>query len=588
MSGLIPQHFIDDLITRADIVEVLGRRIQLKKAGREFKACCPFHDEKTPSFTVSPSKGFYHCFGCGAHGTALGFLMEYDHMEFVEAVESLAGMMGIDVPREESQQPARRYDELFELMQKVEKHYQGELRRHQPAADYLQARAIDGATAKRFGIGYAPAGWSHLLDKFGTSNEAIERLLAVGLIIRKDNGKHYDRFRERIMFPIRDSRGRCIGFGGRVMGQEEPKYLNSPETVLFHKGRELYGLYEARQAIRHIERLVVVEGYMDVVALARHGIDFAAATLGTATTDEHLNRLFRLSDEVHFCFDGDRAGRAAAWRALETALPQIREGRQIRFVFLPDGQDPDSYVQTDGADGFEKAMDQALALSDYLVEELASQVDMKSVDGRARLAELAKPLISKIPPGVYKELLIERLAESVGLAAPKLAAILAKDQSTPTPRASREGLSELRHQSKPSAGKPSIVRRAISLLLNNPDAADKLDVEQLAGVSRPGTELLRDLIETVQAEPTMTTARLLERWRSHEEGRHLGKLAAVELPVSDDFDASAELEQCIAQLALAGKRDRVDFLIEKERLNSLSDAERSELRQLGQGSTISG
>ena len=588
MSGLIPQHFIDDLITRADIVEVLGRRIQLKKAGREFKACCPFHDEKTPSFTVSPSKGFYHCFGCGAHGTALGFLMEYDHMEFVEAVESLAGMMGIDVPREESQQPARRYDELFELMQKVEKHYQGELRRHQPAADYLQARAIDGATAKRFGIGYAPAGWSHLLDKFGTSNEAIERLLAVGLIIRKDNGKHYDRFRERIMFPIRDSRGRCIGFGGRVMGQEEPKYLNSPETVLFHKGRELYGLYEARQAIRHIERLVVVEGYMDVVALARHGIDFAAATLGTATSDEHLNRLFRLSDEVHFCFDGDRAGRAAAWRALETALPQIREGRQIRFVFLPDGQDPDSYVQTDGADGFEKAMDQALALSDYLVEELASQVDMKSVDGRARLAELAKPLISKIPPGVYKELLIERLAESVGLAAPKLAAILAKDQSTPTPRASRDGLSELRHQSKPSAGKPSIVRRAISLLLNNPDAADKLDVEQLAGVSRPGTELLRDLIETVQAEPTMTTARLLERWRSHEEGRHLGKLAAVELPVSDDFDASAELEQCIAQLALAGKRDRVDFLIEKERLNSLSDAERSELRQLGQGSTISG
>ena len=588
MSGLIPQHFIDDLITRADIVEVLGRRIQLKKAGREFKACCPFHDEKTPSFTVSPSKGFYHCFGCGAHGTALGFLMEYDHMEFVEAVESLAGMMGIDVPREESQQPARRYDELFELMQKVEKHYQGELRCHQPAVDYLQARAIDGATAKRFGIGYAPAGWSHLLDHFGTSNEAIERLLAVGMIIRKDNGKHYDRFRERIMFPIRDSRGRCIGFGGRVMGQEEPKYLNSPETVLFHKGRELYGLYEARQAIRHIERLVVVEGYMDVVALARHGIDFAAATLGTATTDEHLNRLFRLSDEVHFCFDGDRAGRAAAWRALETALPQIREGRQIRFVFLPEGQDPDSYVQNEGAAGFEKAMDQALALSDYLVEELASQVDMKSVDGRARLAEFAKPLVSKIPPGVYKELLIERLAESVGLAAPKLAAILATDQSAPTPRTMREGLGGLRHQSKPAAGNPSIVRRAISLLLNNPDAANKLDVEQLTGVSRPGTELLRDLIETVQAEPTMTTARLLERWRSHEEGRHLGKLAAVELPESEDFDASAELEQCIAQLALAGKRDRVDLLIEKEILSELSDAERNELRELGQGSAISG
>ena len=588
MSGLIPQHFIDDLITRADIVEVLGRRIQLKKAGREFKACCPFHDEKTPSFTVSPAKGFYHCFGCGAHGTALGFLMEYDNMEFVDAVESLAGMMGIDVPREENQRPARRYDELFELMQKVEKHFQAELRNHQLAVDYMKARGIDGATAKRFGIGYAPSGWNHLLDKFGTSKEAIDRLLAVGLIIRKDNGNHYDRFRDRIMFPIRDSRGRCIGFGGRVLGKEEPKYLNSPETVLFHKGRELYGLYEARQAIRNIERMVIVEGYMDVVGLARHGIDFAAATLGTATTDEHLKRLFRVSDEVHFCFDGDRAGRAAAWRALQTALPQIREGRQIRFVFLPEGQDPDSYVQNNGAAEFEKAMDQALALSEYLVEELASQVDMNSVDGRARLAELARPLVSKIPAGVYKELLIGHLAESVGLEAPKLETILAKDQPKQAVAASREGLGGLRHQSKPSAGKPSIVRRAISLLLNNPDAADKLDVEHLAGVTRPGTELLRDLIETVQAEPTMTTAGLLERWRTHEEGRHLGKLAAVQLPASDDFDATAELQQCIAQLALAGKRDRVDFLIEKERLSTLSEAERSELRELGQGSAISG
>ncbi len=588
MSGLIPQHFIDDLITRADIVEVLGRRIQLKKAGREYKACCPFHDEKTPSFTVSPSKGFYHCFGCGAHGTALGFLMEYDHMEFVEAVESLAGMMGIDVPREESQRPARRQDELFELLQKVEKHYQGELRNHQPAVDYMKARGIDGATAKRFGIGYAPSGWSHLLDKYGTSKEAIDRLLAVGLIIRKDNGKHYDRFRERIMFPIRDARGRCIGFGGRVMGQEEPKYLNSPETVLFHKGRELYGLYEARQAIRNIERLVVVEGYMDVIGLARHGIDFAAATLGTATTDEHLNRLFRISDEVHFCFDGDRAGRLAAWRALETALPQIREGRQVRFVFLPDGQDPDSYVQNSGAGGFEKALERALALSDFLVEELASQVDMNSVDGRARLAELAKPLVSKIPPGVYKELLIERLAESVGLAAAKLESIFATDRSRTSPAARREGINGLRHQSKPSAGKPNIVRHAISLLLHHPAAAGKLDVEQLAGVSKPGTELLRDLIETVQAEPTMTTAGLLERWRTHEEGRHLGKLAAVELPGSEDFDAAAELEQCVAQLARAGKRERVDYLIEKERLSSLSDAERGELRELGPGSVIGG
>ena len=424
MSGLIPQHFIDDLISRADIVEVLGQRLQLKKAGREFKAPCPFHDEKTPSFTVSPAKGFYHCFGCGAHGTAISFLMEYDHMSFVEAVESLAGMMGIQVPREESQRPARRYDELFDLMQTVERHFQAELKQYPAAVDYLKGRGIDGATAKRFRIGYAPAGWSHVLDKYGKSQEAIERLLAVGLIIRKDNGRHYDRFRERIMFPIRDARGRSVGFGGRVTGDDEPKYLNSPETVLFHKGQELYGLYEARQALRNIERLVVVEGYMDVIGLARHGIDFAVATLGTATTDEHLNRLFRLCDDVYFCFDGDRAGRAAAWKALENALPQVREGRQIRFVFLPDGQDPDSFVQAGGASAFEQALDDGIALSDFLINELSAQVDMQSVDGRARLAELARPLLSQLPPGVYRELLIDKLAATIGLSAAKLESLL--------------------------------------------------------------------------------------------------------------------------------------------------------------------
>ncbi|MDX1516338.1 MAG: DNA primase, partial [Woeseiaceae bacterium] len=339
MAGLIPQDFIDDLVARSDIVEVIGRRVALKKAGREFKACCPFHDEKTPSFTVSPTKGFYHCFGCGAHGTAIGFLMEFDHMSFVEAVESLAQSMGVDVPRNDSDRPARRYDELFELTARVERHWQQALRDHPPAVEYLKRRGIDGATAQRFGIGYAPDGWSHLLEKYGSDDAAVDRLLAAGLVIRKDNGRHYDRFRDRLMFPIRDARGRAIGFGGRTLGDGEPKYLNSPETVLFHKGRELYGLWEARQALRQIDRLVVVEGYMDVVALARNGIDFAVATLGTATTTEHLNRLFRLTDSVAFSFDGDRAGRQAAWRALETALPHIRDGRQIHFVFLPEGQD---------------------------------------------------------------------------------------------------------------------------------------------------------------------------------------------------------------------------------------------------------
>ncbi|MGI9225372.1 MAG: DNA primase [Woeseiaceae bacterium] len=579
MAGLIPQDFIDDLVSRADIIEVVGRRIPLKKAGREFKACCPFHDEKTPSFTVSPAKGFYHCFGCGAHGTAIGFLMEFDHMSFVEAIESLASSMGVEVPRDESDRPARRYDELFDLMSKAERFWQQGLRENQAAVDYLKDRGIDGKTAKRFGIGYAADGWSTLLDKFGTSPESIERLLAAGLIIRKDNGGNYDRFRDRIVFPIRDIRGRCIGFGGRAMGDGEPKYLNSPETVLFHKGRELYGLYEARQALRQIDRFVVVEGYMDVIALARHGIDFSVATLGTATTSDHLNRLFRLTENIDFCFDGDRAGKQAAWRALETALPDIREGRQVRFVFLPEGHDPDSFVNEHGPGAFIEALNNGVALSDYLISELALQVDEATVDGRARLAELAKPLIAKIPPGVYRELLIESLADRVGLPAGKLERMLG--QPNRDQRKRTQGARTPLGRSLPaSSGKPSIVRRAITLLLNHPSAVEKLDLEKIAGVSRPGIELLHDLIETAQVEPNITTAGMLERWRHHEQGRHLGKLAAVEVPAGEDFDPAAELADCIEQLALAGRRERIDFLIEKQRDNPLNEDEVAELRQL--------
>ena len=579
MAGLIPQDFIDDLIARADIVEVVGRRTQLKKAGREFKACCPFHDEKTPSFTVSPSKGFYHCFGCGAHGTAIGFLMEFDHMSFVEAIESLAHSMGVEVPRDDSDQPARRYDELFSLMDSVARHWQSCLKESPAAVEYIKKRGIDGSTAKRFGIGYAPDGWNLLLDKFGKSPDATERLLATGLIIQKDNGQHYDRFRDRLMFPIRDARGRTIGFGGRTMGDGEPKYLNSPETVLFHKGRELYGLYEARQALRNIEQLVVVEGYMDAVALARHGIDFVVATLGTATTEEHLNRLFRLTENAYFAFDGDRAGRKAAWRALENALPQVREGRQIRFVFLPEGQDPDSFVNEHGADAFVKLMDSGLPLSEFLIKELSSQVDMETIDGRAKLAEMARPLVSKIPAGVYRELLIDSLATAVGLTALKLEKMM-----TSRPAASDRGLfaatgkPRKRIRSAASGG-PSVVRRALTLILNNPAAGRKLDTDRLAGVQRPGVDLLVSLIETVQSEPTITTAGLLERWRHDEQGRHLGKLAAADLPLDDEFDPAAELAECLQQLALAGRKERIEFLIEKQRVTGLSEDERSELAQ---------
>jgi len=577
---MIPQDFIDDLIARADVVEIIGRRIQLKKAGREFKACCPFHDEKTPSFTVSPSKGFYHCFGCGMHGTAIGFLMEYEHLSFVEAIESLAGTMGVDVPRDKTDKPARRYDELFSLMTSVEQHWQSCLRDTPTAVDYLKKRGIDGNTAKRFGIGFAPDNWSDVLDKFGKTPEAAERLLATGLIIRKDNGKHYDRFRGRIMFPIRDARGRTIGFGGRAIGDGEPKYLNSPETVLFHKGRELYGLYESRQALRQIEHLVVVEGYMDVVGLARHGIDFSVATLGTATTSDHLNLLFRLTENVVFCFDGDRAGKAAAWRALENALPLIREGRQIRFVFLPDGHDPDSYVNEQGSDAFVAAVDAGVALSDFLIGELESQVDMTTVDGKARLAELAKPLINKVPPGVYRDLLIDSLAGTVGLTAAKLERMIGQAQenggrtTAPSPASARG------RRGSGGAGRPSVVRRAITLLLNHPEASGELDIEKLTDIDRPGIGLLHDLIETVQSEPNITTAGLLERWRHHDDGRHLGKLAALEVPVEDEFDPAAELAACLDQLVVAGRRDRIHFLIEKQRVSPLTDEEKAEFRQL--------
>ncbi len=579
MAGLIPQDFIDDLIARADIVEVVGRRVQLKKAGREFKACCPFHDEKTPSFTVSPGKGFYHCFGCGAHGTAIGFLMEFDHMSFVEAIESLAASMGVDVPRSEGDKPARRYDELFSLLDSISRHWQSCLKDSPTAVEYVKNRGIDGSTAKRFGIGYAPDGWSNVLDKFGKSPEATERLLATGMIIAKDNGKHYDRFRDRIMFPIRDARGRTIAFGGRTLGDGEPKYLNSPETVLFHKGRELYGLYEARQALRHIDQLVVVEGYMDAVALARHGIDFAVATLGTATTSEHLNRLFRLTENVCFAFDGDRAGRKAAWRALENALPQIREGRQIRFVFLPESHDPDSFVNEFGTDAFLKALDEGVALSEFLIRELAGQVDMDTVDGRARLAELARPLVNKIPPGVYRELLLDSLAEAVGLTAAKLDKMLGRDKSGAA-GVNASGSPSRPTARKPMSGQPSVIRHAITLLLNDPAACLKLDIEKLAGVNRAGVELLRALIETVQAEPNITTAGLLERWRHDEAGRHLGKLVASEVPLDDEFNAAAELGDCLEQLEIFGRKERITFLIEKQRVNGLTDEEKAELQEL--------
>jgi len=394
---MIPNDFIQTLLGRVDIVEVVDRHVPLKKAGANYQACCPFHSEKSPSFTVSPTKQFYHCFGCGAHGTAIGFLMEHAGKTFPEAVEELARDAGLAVPREERPGDAQRREEAGDLsavLLTAAKYYRAALRDAPQAIDYLKGRGLTGAIAGRFGVGYAPDAWQPLSGH--VPDYADARLEQAGLVVSGEGGKRYDRFRDRIMFPIHDSRGRVIGFGGRVLGQGEPKYLNSPETAVFSKGRELYGLYLARNAIRDASRVVVVEGYMDVVALAQHGIEYAVATLGTSTTPTHAQKLFRLADSVVFCFDGDAAGRKAAWRALENTLPVLQDGKDARFLFLPDGEDPDDFVRARGRTAFEAALSQATPASEYLLGELSVRHPPDTAEGRAALLAAARPLLAQI------------------------------------------------------------------------------------------------------------------------------------------------------------------------------------------------
>lgn len=569
MAGRIPKHFIDELISRTDIVDLIGTRIQLKKAGREYKACCPFHDEKTPSFTVSQAKQFYHCFGCNAHGTALGFLMEYDRLNFVEAVETLAAGMGMEVPHESGSSAPRRDEDLYPLLADAENFYRERLKEDDRAIAYLKKRGLSGETAARFGIGYAADAWDELLKELGADNRARKRMVLAGLVIEKDHNKVYDRFRDRIMFPIRDSRGRCIGFGGRVLGDGEPKYLNSPETSLFHKGSELYGLYEARQQNRELERLIVVEGYMDVVGLAQHGITNAVATLGTATTAAHLRRLFQASEEVVFCFDGDRAGRAAAWRALENALPQTGGGHQIRFLFLPDGQDPDSLVRESGAESFASYMAQSETLSEYLIRHLGEQVDMSKLDGKARFAELARPLLRQIPPGAFRELLAREIAELSG-AGSRLARQLAEDGRRPK-RAPRR----LR-----SSGRGDLVRQAVTTLLRYPAvAAHAGDTGWLLEMEGEGCRILHLLLEDVLESPNITTAMLLERHRDDDQSAALMKLAASESLVGEE-EAIAEFRDTLSILSRQSAATRLDMLLDNARQNELSADEKAELKDL--------
>jgi DNA primase len=583
--SLIPQSFIDDLVARADIVEIVGSRVQLKKSGREWKACCPFHSEKTPSFWVSPEKQFYHCFGCGAHGTALGFLMQHDRLTFPEAVEELAARLGIDVPREArpANAPPRADESQYELMLRVAKFYAGELARDARAQAYVAKRGLTRDSLDKFLIGYAPNSWNDVLRKFGGTETARRSLAELGLIVERERGgpegdRHYDRFRDRLMFPIRDARGRVIAFGGRIIGEGEPKYLNSPETPLFHKGRELYALHEARQSRATLKQLLIVEGYMDAVRLHQAGIPYALATLGTATTDYHLKRIFKLVSQVVFSFDGDRAGRAAAWRALQVALPETREGREIRFLFLPDGHDPDSLVAEEGREAFEARIEHAVPLSEYLVRELSSQTDLTHADGRARFAEAARPLLARVPPGVFRELLIGRVAETIRLSAEKLEQLWA-DGSAPAPTPARTAP---RVRTARSAGRGGLVHQSIRALINRPSIARDVGADlrtELNRIDERGAQLLRDLVDDLLARPAVSSAQAVERWNDDLKRKDYLASLVVGEALQDDEAWRAEFLGAITKLIAASDQKRFEEL-ESKGLQGLSADERLEYQQL--------
>jgi DNA primase len=587
----IAQSFIDELIARADIVEIIGLRVPLKKAGREFKACCPFHGEKTPSFTVSPDKQFYHCFGCGVHGTALGFLMAYDRLSFPEAIEELAERLGLEVPHEA---PAaggasrRADDDLYKLMAGVVGYYSDALARDARAQKYLAHRGLTGPVIAQFALGYARDSWNDVLKRFGGSDSTRRQLSDLGLIIEREGGqirdgeRHYDRFRDRIMFPIRDARGRAIAFGGRIIDQGEPKYLNSPETALFHKGRELYGLNEARHSRAPLKRLLVVEGYMDVVRLHQAGIHYAVATLGTATTPEHLKRIFRLVNEVVFAFDGDRAGRAAAWRALQHTLPEAREGREIRFLFLPEGQDPDSLVGAEGGESFEQRLAAAEPLSEYLVREASSGIDLAHADGRARFAEAARPLVAKLPQGLYRELVLERISSAIKLSSARLQELWAGERRSALPSTAPS----LTPRATVSAGRGSLVRQAIRWLVQFPAVAARVSAQERADldrVSEHGIEVLRELIDDLQRSPAQLSAQVIERWHDRPERESLEKLLQQDEVITTTAAAAAELRAALARLGELASSRRLQELELKSKSAQLEDSELQEFHTLTRG-----
>lgn len=576
MSGRIPQSFIDDLLARTDIIDIINTFVPLRKAGKNYQALCPFHDEKSPSFSVSQDKQFYHCFGCGASGTAISFLMEYNRMEFLEAVEELANRAGIEVPRDGSKPAAEDgLTELYELMELIVRFFRQQLREHPQAnraVDYLKHRGLTGEIAGHFELGYAPPGWDNLIKQFGLSDAAQARLGKIGMTIqRSDTGKgFYDRFRDRIMFPIRDHRGRAIGFGGRTLGDEKPKYLNSPETPIFHKGRELYGLYQAKHLAKQLPRLFVVEGYMDVVALVQHGITNVVATLGTAVTADHLNRIFRNTDQVIFCFDGDEAGRNAAWRALEITLPLLRDGKQAWFRFMPDGYDPDDFVREKGRDSFEDVAG-FIPLSEYLMNTLKVRNDLSTREGRSRLVDTAVPLISELPQGALRQILLRDVASLAKTPTEDIEPLLHTQDKTPGRSVLKRPVGNKERNAVTAIIELILFRPELALLIENPAELDEIPVS--------GTEFLRQLVELVHNRPQLTCAGLIENWRGSRFEARLREIAASSADRTSELtDPDKELLDALDGLRQVRTRQLRQQMTSVGRMSDLSEADKQLLR----------
>lgn len=572
----IPQEFINELLARADIVPLIDARVPLRKKGKNYIACCPFHTEKTPSFTVTPEKQFYYCFGCAAGGNALSFLMEYENLSFVEAVHSLAEEMRMDVPQDATHQEAYKVSaNLYALLDEVTQFYTNALRHNTLAINYLKQRGISGEVAKQFNLGYAPAAWDTLLNAF---NKETENLFSVGLLVKKSEGLgFYDRFRDRVLFPIRDRRGRVIGFGGRVFGQQEPKYLNSPETLLFHKGKELYGLYETLQANRQLERVLVVEGYMDVLALFQADFPFAVATLGTATSRDQIRRLMSHTQEIIFCFDGDEAGKKAAWRVLEHSLELLTDGYILRFLLLPDGEDPDSLLQKRGRAEFITALQHAQSLGEFLFTSLLTQVDINQLEGKARLAKLAVPLIEKVAMGVMQHKLFEQLASLVTMDVVTLKKITVNDKDN-----SRKTMQK--KIPKPNvAHRSSPMRLAIALLVQFPQLVKSLSDKQCQLFNRlelPGSELLVQLFLRLKKTPELSSAMLLEYWRD-DETHHKILQQLINYPLTiPESGVQAEFYDLLKHLKKATAEGKIDKLLQQGKQTGLSEEEKKHLYHL--------